>query len=294
MSRRFVGFAALLAACLGLFTQGARAQDTPAPKAKRALYVVRYADASELAGVLAKHFKGDADVQAVPSRNALLLRAAPAVLDEVTKLIDELDRRPRLVSVELLFVEATAKADDKGLDEKQFSGTEKAVLEKIESLKKEGVIGGLRRFRFTAVEGVPASVAVGESRPYTQGVSGGFGGKGAKGGAGPVSRSVSFRETGTVARATVRVQDGKGVTLDLDLSDSRPYLPRDAVVIGQDENGAPVHMMAFAQAMLKSKLSIPAGQVVAAKDVQTTSKSGQARTLILATARVVEPESGGK
>ena len=31
-----------------------------------------------------------------------------------------------------------------------------------------------------------------------------------------------------------------------------------------------------------------------AKDVQTTSKSGQARTLILATARVVEPESGGK
>ncbi len=47
--------------------------------------------------------------------------------------------------------------------------------------------------------------------------------------------------------------------------------------------------------MVKTKLSIPPGEAVAAEGVKTEVKSGQAQTVIIATARVVEPEAkGGK
>ena len=68
---------------------------------------------------------------------------------------------------------------------------------------------------------------------------------------------------------------------------------KDGVVLGQDENGAPIRAPEFIQSALKCKLSIPTGLAVAAKDVQTTSKSSQSRILILATARVADADTGG-
>src|SRR5262249_38268616 len=73
---------------------GGHAQD--GPKEKRTLYVPKHGQAKELATILAKHFKGDAEIQVLPDSpsNCLLVRAAPSVLEEVVKLLEQLDRRP--------------------------------------------------------------------------------------------------------------------------------------------------------------------------------------------------------
>jgi len=103
-----VSILVLTAALLGLLSRaGGHSQDVPATKVKRAVYFVRHCDATELAVVLARHFKGDADVQAVPAGNYLLVRAEAGVVDEAAQLLARLDR-PRAVSVELLIVDLSA------------------------------------------------------------------------------------------------------------------------------------------------------------------------------------------
>src|SRR5262249_24063499 len=104
------------------------AQERPGAEPKRGAYVVKYAAAKDLAGIIAKHFKGAAEIQAGPegTSNCLLLNAPPAVFDEVLQLLDKLDHQPQAVAVEIFVVELPAKkADDKGEepDEKAFNGT---------------------------------------------------------------------------------------------------------------------------------------------------------------------------
>ena len=110
------------------FAVPAAAQDRPTVEQKRGAYVVKYAAAKDLAGILAKHFKGAAEIQAGPegTSNCLLINAQPAVFDEVMKTLEQLDRRPHSVAVEVFVIELPMKkADDKGNrpDERDFSGT---------------------------------------------------------------------------------------------------------------------------------------------------------------------------
>src|SRR5260370_14338034 len=77
------------------------AQDRPAADTKRGAYVVKYAAVKDLAPILAKHFKGDAEIQAAPddTSNILLITAAPAVFDQAMQLTDQLDHQPQSVAV---------------------------------------------------------------------------------------------------------------------------------------------------------------------------------------------------
>ena len=174
-----------------------------------------------LAAVLAAHFKGVAEIQALPdaSANYLLISAAPSALDEVVQTLNQIDRPPQTVSVEILIVSvAVKKADDKtapadDVDEKAFSGPIADVKAKVEALQKKGALGEVKRLLITAVEGQPANVTVGENKPYVVGMT--------VRATGMVSRSIAYRNTGTQADATVRVLPDKVVSVDLKLEDSR-------------------------------------------------------------------------
>src|SRR5262249_55094219 len=182
---------------VGLFLLGERGhtQDSSSRNNKRTVYVVKHGSAKDLARILAKHFKGDAEVQVLPDSpsNCLLIRAAPKVFAEVVQLLEQLDRRPQLVSVELLIAEVTPRKGKDGkpvrgeLDEKEFTGPAQAVLEKLEALRKNGVIGSLKRIQLTAVENQPASVIIGETKPVVTGVT--------TTGTGLVSRALTYRNT---------------------------------------------------------------------------------------------------
>ena len=268
----------------GLFTllalqAGGQAQDKsaqPAVKTHRTLYVVKNGDANALADVLGKHFKGEAEVVAAPvaSGNALLISGTPAATEDVVKLLGELDRKSKMVEVEVILTEIPAKkADGKDTVEADFSGPD--ALTKLEAMSKAGQVGSMQRIKLTAVEGQPVATTIGGNKPYTSSraaAAGGFPGGGA--------RSVTYQSVGTTVRMTARVGAGDAVALDLDIKDSQVKPPEAG-----DDSGAP----SFDNSTLTTKLSVPTGRAVVAQAVRTDSKAGRAVTLVIVTARISDP-----
>ena len=271
--------------------------DPPAPAKddaanKRLLYVVKHGSAKDLATVLGQHFKGVAEIQALPdpSSNFLLISSAPAAFDDILKTLEQLDRAPQTVEVEILIADvATKKADgDKTnpleeVDEKALTGTFADVMARAEALQKKGALSGLKHILLTAVEGRPASVLVGESRPYTTAIN--------ISATGRDFRGISYRNSGIQANATVHVSPVKVVSVDLKLEESYPYVPEEGVSIGKDENGKPVMATEFVTSTLNDKIDVTSGQARVAEGVKTQAKSGKSHTIVVIGATVIEPDA---
>jgi hypothetical protein len=272
MSRRL----AALALLGGLFALHATAQDkksSPAdtPKPQRTHYVVRHADPVVLAEVVGRHFRGEADVIAAPagSGGALLISGSPTAVPEVVKLLEQLDRKPRTVEVEIVIAEIPATKDGKDVN---LTGDLLAEVAQSKSTTTQ-------RIKLTAVEGQPVSTQTGGDKPYVSGAGGGaWGGKGG----GPVQRSISYRPVGTTVKLTARVGAEDAVSLDLNLAVTQVRPPDVA-----DESGSPV----FENGSLTTKVNVPAGKAVAVHSVRTEVKSGGTLALVVVTARVVDPDA---
>ena len=179
---------AVLALLCGLIAiqAGSHAQDDkaapPATKTHRTLYTVKSGDAAALAGVLGKHFKGEAEILATPAGtgNVLLIRGSPAATEEVVKLLAELDRKPKMIEVEVTIAEVPAKkADGKDKVVADVDLTVPDVLTKLEAMRKTGQLGQMQRIKLTAVEGQPVRSTLGGNKPSTSSsvvAPGGFGG----------------------------------------------------------------------------------------------------------------------
>jgi type II secretory pathway component GspD/PulD (secretin) len=282
---KYFGVAVLMTGVCVLGGQ-ALAQTEPAAKAKRTVYVVRHGAAKELATLLERHFKGDADVQVLPDApsNCLLISAPPADFDEVVKLLDQLDRRPHAVAVEVLIAEAPSrkaegdKSADQGLDERDFTGPVGQVLEKVEALHRKGQIQSLKRIQLTALENRPAQVLVGDNKPFVMSST--------TTATGHVARMITYHQLGSEVRLTPRLTSEGQVQLDLTVQEAGAAYPDDGPQVGEDENSKPVRAPEFTTARLETKLDVPAGLAVAANAVQKGGKAGRGQTLVIVTARV--------
>jgi hypothetical protein len=272
----------------GKHEAGGRAGGTDA-KVKRIVYDVKQGVAKDLAAVLGKLFKSDADVQVLvaPGGNALVLGGPTKAVDEILHLLQKLDRRPRAVAIEVLVAEVFPRKAEAGkpappaaeLDEREFSGDRSDVLAKLENLKKKGMLGSLQRLFLTTTENQPGSVSNSKSQPYTTGFV-------SRGGVG--SRSISYRNVGTQVKATPSIGHDHRVLLDLDISAARMHIPEDGTVLGTDD-GKPVRATEFVTARFEGRLLLSSGQAVAAKGVTTKSRSGHEQTLVIVSARLIEP-----
>ena len=114
-------------------------------------YAVKHGSAKNLAPVLAKHFKGVAEIQVVADspENAWLISAPPAVLKEVVAVLGQLDRKPRQIAVDVWAgvvvadgaapnaadaAAAQRKEPDQQLDLREFTGPVAKVLPKVAAL----------------------------------------------------------------------------------------------------------------------------------------------------------------
>jgi len=250
------------------------------PKSHRLLYSLKHGDAASLAGIVSKHFKGEAEVSAAPggSGHVLLISGSPGAVEEVEKLLGELDRAPRTVEVEVILAEIPAKkGDTKEVADVDLSGP--SALSKLESMAKAGQVGTLQRIKLTGLEGQPIASTIGGNKPT---VSSSVRGAGGVGGGGPVQRSINYQAVGTTIRLTSRVGAGDAVTVDLDLKDSQVKPPEAG-----DEAGA----SSFENSTLTTKVRVPNGRSVVAQGVRAEAKSGRTATLVIVTARVVDPAS---
>jgi type II secretory pathway component GspD/PulD (secretin) len=294
MAHGFAVWSLLLALAAGADTAPAR--PAPAATSQRFAYVVRHGGGKDLAEALGKHFKGQAEVLllARPHGDWLLVRAAPAVLDEVLKLLDRLDRRPHLVSVEVVLAEIVPPREPEGgkpagpgpqaLDARALAGPMDQVWGKVQALQKEGRLGRVRRLQLAALEGGQATALVGGSMPYTTGAT--------RIPTGRTIRSIAYRAVGTMVQLTVRTAGPKDVVMDLDLDDAQGRSPESAPALTEGADGKAVRATEFITTKLRGRLRVPAGQAVLAEDVRTSSKSGRERTLIVVGARLLETQRG--
>jgi type II secretory pathway component GspD/PulD (secretin) len=257
-------FVPAVAAALAL-AAAAAAQERPAAEPKRGAYVVKFAGAKDLAAILARHFKGAAEIQTGPdgTSNTLLVSAPPAVFDEVMKTIETLDHKPQTVTVHVFLIEPAAKKDgekEAGVNEKDLSGAIDDVEKALLDLQKKGQVANAKHIQLSGQEGRVASVLMGESKPYSP--TGG--------------RTVLYRDIGTQIRATPEVSAEKTITLDLSVQDARMVIPADG--------GAPD----FPRMQLTSKVVVASGKAVLAKDEKSTDKAAPGRIIIVVGARLVE------
>jgi type II secretory pathway component GspD/PulD (secretin) len=290
--------------CLGWCTAWSqeKGNSAAAPKAgdssgapyKRIVYLVKQGTAKGLADALGKHFKGeDVVVQTPPEGpgNLLLIRTTPGTFAEVVRLLDKLDRRPRLVTVQLLVAEVMplkaepgqAAPPDGPLDETQFNGTMEEAQARIKALVRAGRVGAVKRLQITAVENQESHVLLGETKPFVaaarvlpNGVT---------------NRSITYRNTGLSVTVTPHVAADNTILVDLRIQDSRPHVPADGIEIGADEKGT-VRATEFIQSKLEAKLAIAPRRAVFARGVKTTSKSGSDQTLVIVGAQLVDGEAG--
>jgi type II secretory pathway component GspD/PulD (secretin) len=264
-------------------------------KNKRLVYLVRYGSAKDLAAALSKHFKTDAEVQAVTETgsNYLLISAAPAAFDEVVKTLEQLDRAPRTISLDLWVGEIVAKKGedgkpvegDKDIDAKDFTGTIEEVQKKVEDLAKNGRIGGLKHVQLNALENQAASVLTGENKPYIVATT--------VTARGIVSNQISYRNIGLRVKATPRITADKSILLELNVEDARMNTPEDGISLGVTAKGDPITASEFTTTNLDSKLTVPPGKAMPAEGLKSTSKGKQAQVIILVGARVVDADTKG-
>jgi hypothetical protein len=274
------------------FAPTAGAQEKPTAKTQRTLYAVRNGDAAVLAETLGKHFKGEAEISALPSGTggSLLISAPPAAAEEILKLLQQLDRAPKSVAVEVVLAEVFVKRTEDSKEPTDPVNTELAAeaLAKLEALNKGGQLNSLQRVRLTAVEEQSVSVVSGGSRPQTvsttvagarRAAGGGAGNNpnGPGGFGGPVARSIVYRNVGTQVKVMARVGADNTVTLSLDVSGSGAKPPED-----------PDEPATYDNATLATSLNVPSGRPVIAQAIRTDSKGGRTLNLVIVTARVVD------
>jgi hypothetical protein len=291
-----------------------------APRVARLVYTIRGGQAKELANALILHFKTEPTFLAVPApgSNSLLLSGPKSVLDDARDVLREIDRPARAVHVDVFLIElsgktgAEASADSKDIERIEWAGPARNVTAKIRDLQKQGLIVNVQRIQLTALEGHGAQAQARESSPYTTGatVTGGFGGGGflsgargaaggrrgspggggirggdgaPPGGSGMISRLISYRDLGTSVQVTPGIGADGLVVLELRIEDSRMRTAQ-GVTIATDEKGMNVPATEFITSTLESRLKVRPGHVVVAKGTATTSKLGQAQTLVLVSA----------
>jgi type II secretory pathway component GspD/PulD (secretin) len=271
----------------------------PAEPVVRQVYVVHGGSAKELASTLTLHFKAEGNFLAVPEANSntLLLSGPKAALEDALAVLRQIDRPARTVHVEIFLLELAAKAGGEGgggirpIDVAELSGPSKDVRAKVRELQVKGTITSAKTVELTTLAGQNATSLVSESKPYVTGVAGGFGGRG---GAGPTSKMISYRDTGMTVRVKPEVGADGLVTLDLHAENSDMKTRDDGVTVGTDDKGAGISAPEFVHFSLESRVKVRPGQTVMAQGAKTGSKAGEAQTIVLVSASVDEaaPKSG--
>jgi hypothetical protein len=119
-----------------------------------------------------------------------------------------------------------------------------------------------------------------------RGPSGGGGfpgvGRGAPGGA-TTSRSIAYRNIGTIVQVTPQIGADGLIELELRVEVSRTRTAED-VTLATDATGTNVPATTFVTSSVESRLKVRPGHVALARGTATSSKSGLAQTVVLISA----------
>ncbi len=279
----------LLALVGGLFGLDAvLAQDPPPPVPKvvpvrkaprpdvplmRAQYAVRHANPDVLATTVERLFAADdvTVVLATTGSGATVLVSGPTkVVPEVTKLLEQLDQKPRSVEIEIAIIDGVALKD----------GQEPKAAELLKTGKGQ-------RTKLTTVEGQTVSSTAGGNRPFTTGSTASSRPSARDRGTPPggfppsfTTRSVNYLPVGTTIKLSARIGSNDHLTIELNLQNTKVHTGDDSVPEASTENGT-----------LTTSLNVASGEPVIAQAIRTDGKDGATASYVIITARTIASPS---
>lgn len=241
------------------------------------VYRASYIPVNLLATTLERHFRGNLGISLIAeaTSNSLLISAPPERIKDLVDTIHKLDRAPKSVNIEVIFLDLPAVEDANEIAAKTFYGASPLVQKKIAELKKQGHVQRVRRFRLTAVDHQVASLQAGGDRANTSAQAQFFPGgmPGGRGGAN-AARSPAF---GTTVQCTSRISpDGGPIVMELVIHDTPA-----------NRDGQPVSDVIASQ--FQGTLSVPTGMTLVAGDITTETENGPSRVIILVSAEAIAP-----
>lgn len=285
-----------------LVTSGTLAAESDKPSVKketvateeshRAIYLVRNTASANLVYLLEKHFEGTNGLRflADPKLNLLSIRAnSAATVEEVLKTLEQIDRLPRQIAVQLLIVEFPSKMGEDGNDNDkptvrpdELTGSASDVLLKVQRWKRDGHVTSIRKFELKAYENNPSMLMIGEDRPVPNGVT--------------ISRpdglatpTVAMNNFGTSVSVIARVADKDRIQMTVVAQDSQAQPPENGVVLGKGVNG-PIVRPAVALKQLTTTIEVSDGGSNVATGFQSGLAQGQPPSYFVISARVVDSE----
>ena len=253
------GILVMLSAAVNAQDRAADPADPPAATEPAALRIYHCSmPVRELAGVLQEIAGNNVTVISEQTNNVLIVRAAPAQLDQFDALIRELDRPAHRVTLTLSLLEI-----DPSL-----------IVEDVvpSELLESGTL--IRKIRLTSLENQLATVQLGEQRPVIDGVT-------SDRGFGPRS-TYRQEEFGTILSMTARVDDD-GVTSELSFEMSRLD---DSIATTESAGDAvpPARQIVT----LQTTISVPDDEAVLLTDFDSQDDSDEGARLVGVVTATVE------
>ena len=260
---------------------------------QRTVYFAKDASARSLLYLLEKHFEGHAGIKflAEPNSNMLSIRAnTETALEEVLKLLTQIDRPLRQITLHVLIVEFNIKKADVAdvsamkppVDIGELSGSAEAVVSKLRTWLTQGHVASVQKFQLNAIENSTAQLFLGETKPVPSAVS-------SNASTGIATPVLTTRELGTSIQATPIMTQRGEIEVALAISDSQLLPPELGTEMAKGEKG-PIMSRASKMKHLRTSLTIADGQSGVATEWQVADKSNHLPSIVVVSARILTPD----
>jgi type II secretory pathway component GspD/PulD (secretin) len=208
-------------------------------------------------------------IAAEPISNSLLLGGPADAVEQVAKLVEQLDQPPAMVMLEVVLGEAPADV----LSMKPTAETKPAANSAMRRLmEKPERMEVVSRARLVTLDNQPAYVEIGRVEGVITGITTTAFGQ---------TNSVTSRNVGTKVQCIPRVGDDGRVTMDIDVSYSGLGAPGEGVVIATPKTGEPIRAPNTEQFTALTTLCVPSGQTVVVSGHGKQPKPGKDLILLV-------------
>lgn len=286
-----------------------RVEKVQPPKRRRIVYRVQHVPATDLANTVGELLESELQAAAAPATksqpvamvadpitNSLLISATPAVCEQVLELVEKLDQRPQMVSVEVLIAEVSIGPNDDPktndpagvLDELGAPVSEKSLPDLAAVLAKRPGVRLVARPRITALSNQPAYLQFGQRVPRITGATMSPMGRSSSA-RGPIGRTnrVQLENVGLSLGFTARLNAEGLVTMEIELEQSHLGPPEEGVPVHVPDEGPPTYSPGVELLTLKTTVSAASGQTVILGGITAKKEARHSELILLLSPRIV-------
>jgi len=215
--------------------------------------------------------------------NSLIISATPHRLDEITELVEKLDRPSAMVRLEVLLVEVSlADEANKEAGELVLKASAKSVDAAITELKKRGELTVLARPQILTLDNQSAFIQIGQRLPRITGASVSSRGR---------ANSVTLENVGLTLGVTSRINaEQRLVTMEIDFEKSHLGPDKEGVPLTTSPTGEEVRSPRIDTLTAQTTVKGRSGQSLILGGLVHKSEFGWRELLIVVTPHIVTAE----